>query len=119
GMSQRAVNAIDSGAKKWGSGFPAAPCVISRRIYDAAIAPIQVPQFRPKAGGVLTPWKRLAYWPANQMWPEPSNDVASKSPQRHTGMTLVPHSVGRYEDSPALSRLPAPLKFASPAPLTM
>ena len=56
GPRRRAVNAIDSGAKKRGSGKPAAPRVISRRIYDAAIAPIQVPQLRPNAGGVLTPW---------------------------------------------------------------
>jgi hypothetical protein len=51
-----AVNAIDSGATKRGSGKLAAPCVISRRIYDAAIAPIQVPQLRPNAGGMVTPW---------------------------------------------------------------
>ena len=46
-------------------------------IYEALIAPIQVPQLRPKAGGVVTPWNRFAYWLANQMWPEPSKDVAS------------------------------------------
>src|SRR2546423_13999372 len=87
--------------------------------YEALIAPIQVPQLRPNAGGVATPWKRLAYWPANQMWPEPSKEVASKSPHRQTGSALLPHRVGRYDDSPGLSRLPAPLKLASPAPLTM
>src|SRR5258708_36269608 len=78
------------------------------------MAPIQVPQLRPRLAVVRT----FAYSPANQMWPARSADPPPQSPQRHTGIG-PPHRVGRYDWSPALSSTPAPEKLLSPAPLTM
>jgi len=69
------LSSVCLGVERRGAGATSPSCW--RSSYEALIAPIQVPQLRPNAGGVLTPSNRLAYWPANQMWPEPSKAVAS------------------------------------------
>src|SRR5437588_248520 len=82
-------------------------------------APIQVPQLRPKSGGELGSPAWLAYCRANQVEPWPSLEAAEKSPHRQTGSAAVPHRVGRYEDSPAFRRTPAPVNCLCPLCRTM